>query len=176
MPADPGTPNPTPLGRPSLGGQAIPTCPLPQVPTLLPRRTWAPQTHPPSENTGFHPFSSPSWGGAWGGGMPPEPQEIFWKQSQIFLGWSNKSWSDCRKSFVPKASARLSVKQLRTAVVGTRLKCRNTAGPTQLPEGGPVGSQCPEGRDGLLGLFMYPTGLGEEGRGRPKTILSPGVP
>ena len=27
-----------------------------------------------------------------------------------------------------------------------------------------------------LGLFMYPTGLGEEGRARPETILSPWVP
>lgn len=101
--ADPGTPHPTPLGRPSLGGQAIPTCPLPQVPPLLPRQTWAPQTHPPSENTEFQPFSFPSWGGAWGGGMPPESQEIFWKQSQIFLGLSNKSWSDFRKAFVPQS-------------------------------------------------------------------------
>lgn len=27
-----------------------------------------------------------------------------------------------------------------------------------------------------LGLFMYPTGLGEEGRAHPETILSPWVP
>lgn len=31
-------------------------------PLLLPQQTWAPQTHPPTDNTGFQPVSSPSWG------------------------------------------------------------------------------------------------------------------
>ena len=156
MTADPGTPHPTPLGRPSLGGGAghphAPSSPGPpraatadlgpaDPPTLGER--WIPALFLPILGRGV------GWGDASRvpGNILGAESDFPWAEQQVLVG--------LQEGVCPQSLCLPVCEQLRTAVVGTRLKCRNMPGPTQLPEGGPVGSQCPEGRDGLQPRFIY---------------------